>query len=113
MKEFTLKEFETMLCATGYIPPRMEDELIFFQQMYQDYKSCIADRHVDIESIINGLCSISESSDNSNAQVSRRGYNMSKPIRSNRYSMVARNYENLPKDIIEKMRSQHETSKDE
>ena len=113
MKEPTIKEFETMLCATGYIPPRVEDELVFFQQMYQDYKCHIADRHVDVDSIINGLCPIVESSKNSNAQVCRMDYNTPKPTGNNRYSMAARNYEKLPRDIIEKMKGQHETSKDE
>ena len=30
MKDLTIEEFETMLCSTGYLPPRTENELIFF-----------------------------------------------------------------------------------
>lgn len=47
-------EFETMLCSTGYLPPRTEDELIFFNQMHEGHQSRIADRHVDVDAIVNG-----------------------------------------------------------
>lgn len=47
-------DFETMLCSTGYLPPRTEDELIFFNQMYEGHQSSIADRHVDVDAIVSG-----------------------------------------------------------
>lgn len=36
MKNLTIDEFEIMLEATGYLPPSNEDELAFFDQMYED-----------------------------------------------------------------------------
>ena len=49
MKNLTINEFEIMLEATGYLPPSNEDELAFFDQMYEDYKPRTVDRHVDVE----------------------------------------------------------------
>ena len=37
MKEFTNKEWDVMLCSTGYLPPRNDEELMFFNQMYEGY----------------------------------------------------------------------------
>ena len=36
MKDLTIDELEIMLEATGYLPPSNEDELAFFDQMYED-----------------------------------------------------------------------------
>ena len=44
MKNLTINEFEIMLEATGYLPPSNEDELAFFDQMYEDYKPRTVDR---------------------------------------------------------------------
>lgn len=106
MKNLTIDEFEIMLEATGYLPPSNEDELAFFDQMYEDYKPRTADRHVDVEAIVNGMCRfvsdsihISDKTSSSNSDVSE--------CADNRYSMAARNYSNLPKNILDKMRKQH------
>lgn len=98
MKDLTIDELEIMLEATGYLPPSNEDELAFFDQMYEDYKPRTADRHVDVEAIVNGRCRIVSDS-SSNSDISERA--------DNRYSMAARNYSKLPKNVLDKMRRQH------
>lgn len=98
MKDLTIDELEIMLEATGYLPPSNEDELAFFDQMYEDYKPRTADRHVDVEAIVNGRCRIVSDS-SSNSDISERV--------DNRYSMAARNYSKLPKNVLDKMRRQH------
>lgn len=54
MKDLSINEMEIMLCSTGYIPPRNEEELLFFNELYENYDSRIKNRHVDIEAIFNG-----------------------------------------------------------
>lgn len=102
MKDLTIEEFEVMLCSTGYLPPRNEDELLFFNEMYGEYESRLSGRHVDIEAIFNGSCRIVSDS-NSTSECSRITYAKS----DSEYSMAARNFGKLPKDILDKMRSQH------
>lgn len=92
MKDLTIDELEIMLEATGYLPPSNEDELAFFDQMYEDYKPRTADRHVDVEAIVNGRCRIVSDS-SSNSDISERV--------DNRYSMAARNYSKLPKNVLD------------
>ena len=106
MKDLSIEELEVMLCSNGYLPPRDEDELDFFNQMYEGQKTRIEDIGVDIDSIVNGTCSI----------VSSRGYEMQDDEFSHsfvaeildiKYSMAARNFDKLPKDIFERMKRQH------
>lgn len=105
MKDLSIEQFEVMLCSTGYLPPRDENELDFFNQMYEGQKSRIENMHVDIDSIVNGTCRI----------MPLRGYQIEEDHSHSfvaedldtRYSMAARNYGRLPKDILDKMRSQH------
>ena len=105
MKDLSIQEFETLLCSTGYLPPRSEEELLFFNQLYEGYESSIADRHVDVESIINGtFCLISGS--NSCYEIPNDNTLMAAE-EDGIYSMAARNYGKLPKDIIDKMKDQH------
>lgn len=105
MKEFTNKEWDVMLCSTGYVPPRNDEELLFFNQMYEGYKPRIANRHVDVDAIINGKCNLVPSSDTDDY------FNLTvcaaESINDNLYSMAARNYEKLPKKILDKMKKQH------
>ena len=106
MKDLSIEELEVLLCSTGYLPPRDEDELDFFNQMYEGHKTRIENIRVDIDSIVNGTCSI----------VSSRGYEMQDDEFSHsfvaekmdiKYSMAARNFDKLPKDIFERMKRQH------
>lgn len=110
MKNLTIEELEVMMCSTGYLPPRNEDELMFFNQMYEDYKSHLENRHVDVKSIINGTCRIESDlshdigySDATNVMVAED---------DSHYSMAARNYSKLPKDILDKMKKQHKRKDD-
>lgn len=107
MKDLSIQELETLLCSTGYLPPRCEEELLFFNQLYEGYKSRIAERHIDVESIINGTCCVVTTS-NRNYEIPNVEPSMVAD-NDNHYSMAARNYEKLPKDIIDKMKSQHKS----
>ena len=43
-----------LLAIQGYIPPRNEEELLEFEELYKDYVPRNKDRHVDVNKIING-----------------------------------------------------------
>ena len=51
MKDLIIEEWDVLLCSTGYLPPRNEEELDFFDEMYEDYKSRIVNCHVDVDMI--------------------------------------------------------------
>ena len=97
---------DVMLCSTGYLPPRNEDELMFFEQMYENYNSRLKDRHVDVESIVNGVCRV-VSRYNFDMDNKNKMFSMVADETDCSYSMAARNLDNLPKDILEKMKKQH------
>jgi len=111
MKDLTIDELEIMLEATGYLPPSNEDELAFFDQMYEDYKPRTADRHVDVEAIVNGMCRMVSDSIHVGNNTNSNNSDMSERA-DNRYSMAARNYSKLPKNILDKMRRQHKLDED-
>lgn len=112
MKEFTNKEWDVMLCSTGYVPPRNDEELLFFNQMYEGYKPRIVNRHVDVEAIVNGKCNLVHSSDTDD--YFHLTVCAAETINGNQYSMAARHYEKLPKKILDKMKKQHkQKQKDE
>ena len=106
MKDLTIEEFETMLCSTGYLPPRTENELIFFNQMYEGYQSRMADRHVDVDAIVSGACRV-VSRNNFDMDNKNKMFSMVAEETDCSYSMAARNFDKLPKDILEKMKKQH------
>ena len=110
MKDLSLEELEVLLCSTGYLPPRNEDELTFFNQMYEDYDSKLAGKHVDVEAIINGKCCVV--SYPSLAYEGVEWQDLMAAEESSDYYMAARNYRNLPKEVLEKMRHQHKSQKD-
>ena len=58
MKDLTIEEWDVLLCSTGYLPPRNEEELDFFDEMYDDYKSRIVNCHVDVDMILRGACHV-------------------------------------------------------
>ena len=49
MAQLTIEELNFMLGAMGYLPPRNEEEHLFFEQMHESYVPKTKDRHVDIE----------------------------------------------------------------
>ena len=106
MKDLTINEMDVMLCSTGYLPPRNEDELMFFEQMYENYNSRLKDRHVDVESIVNGGCRV-VSRYNFDMDNKNKMFSMVADETDCSYSMAARNFDKLPKDILEKMKKQH------
>lgn len=112
MKDLSIEKFEVLLCSTGYLPPRTEEELLFFNEMYADYKPRIANRHVDVNAIISNTCCVIENK--------KYEYHSSEIISSfvaedNEvpYFMAARNFEKLPKYVLDKMRGQHKSKGDE
>lgn len=112
MKDLSINEMEIMLCSTGYIPPRNEEELLFFNELYENYDSRIKNRHVDIEAIFNGLNCVVLNYIYVDKQ-SSRDCKMVAEDENHEYSMAARNYGRLPKDILAKMRNQHKPKDDE
>lgn len=111
MKNLSIEEFDTLLCSTGYLPPRTEQELMFFNQMYEGYNSHLGNKKVDIDAIINGSCKVVssnvyefESEDTILSMVADDG---------TPYSMAARNFDKLPKEIIDKMKKQHKVKDDD
>lgn len=63
MKNLTPEEFNLLLCSTGFLPPRNEDEHLFFEEMHESYNVQTKNRHVDIDAIINGNCILSNPED--------------------------------------------------
>lgn len=111
MKDLSLQELDTILCSTGYLPPRTEDELLFFTRMYEEYDSRLKNKHVDIDAIINGSCRI----------VSGHIYesdweNITHLMVADKldctYSMAARNYTNLSKEVPDKTKNNTNLKKD-
>ena len=45
-----------MLGATGYLPPRSEEEHLFFEQMYEDYVPKTKGMHVNVDNIVTCKC---------------------------------------------------------
>ncbi len=92
---------DKVLCSEGYLPPRNEEEMIAFEKVYSQ-KTVREDFHVDVERIVNGKCSLRP---------------MVKPLSSGTLSssdikMAARNYEKLPKEVIDKIKKQHKDKDD-
>ena len=87
---------DKILCSTGYLPPRNEEEMTAFEKIYSKV-TVKSDFRVDVDQIVNGGCRV-------------------KPIvrhfESGNASLVnvhlaARNLEALPKDVVEKIKKQH------
>lgn len=111
MKELSIEELTSLMCSTGYLPPRTEDELNFFEQLYESYEPRIKDRPIDIESIISGSCCVEKSN---MYEYDTNGSSISMAAESGSdYSMAARNFDKLPKEIIEKMKQQHKPKQED
>ena len=88
---------DKILCSTGYLPPRNEDEMYAFEK---EYSKVIIDKdfRVDVDSIINGRCHVKPHI---------------KPMAGcgsfsqNDLRLAARNFGNLPEEVVEKMKKQH------
>ena len=86
-----------ILSTSGYLPPRNESEMTAFEKVYSEVK-VREGFHVDVDSIVNGNCATKP-----------RVVSMDNVGRSagHDYSMAARNFGNLPEDVVAKIRNQH------
>lgn len=92
---------DKILHSTGYLPPRNEDEMIAFEKIYS---KVVVDKHfhINVDSIVNGGCQTSVAL---------------KPIGRDRVAdddlrMAARNFEDMPTELVEKLRNQHKKDAD-
>lgn len=109
MAQLTIEELNFMLGAMGYLPSRNEEEHLFFEQMHEGYVPKTKDRHVDIEAIVSGRCEMRILKDESEMHFVAEEL---PPIYADSmYSMAARNFSNLPKSVIEKIKKQHKRKK--
>jgi hypothetical protein len=93
---------DKILCSTGYLPPRNEEEMTAFEKIYSKV-TVKTDFRVDVDQIVNGGCrvkSIVHRFESVNAS-------------SSDMLLAARNFEALPKDVIEKIKKQHKSKDDE
>jgi len=92
-----IEDLYNLLCSDGFLPPRNEDELLETEMRMVGYQFNNDDKHVDVQAIIKGTsCDI----------VSMKRYDdgmVAEPI-----GMAARNFENLPQEIIDKIKKQHQ-----
>lgn len=113
MKDLTIEEWDVLLCSTGYLPPRNEEELDFLNEMYDDYKSRIVNCHVDVDMIQRGACHVVTDYLYIESNHTLERAKVAEDIKRE-YSMAARNFDKLPMDVLEKMRRQHnKDNKDE
>lgn len=99
MKDSIIDE---ILCSTGYLPPRNEEEMTAFEKIYSKV-TVKADFRVDVDQIVNGGCRVKPI-----AHRFESGNASSSDMR-----FAARNFEALPKDVIEKIKKQHKGKDDE
>ncbi len=109
MAQLTIEELNFMLGAMGYLPPRNEEEHLFFEQMHECYVPKTKDRHVDIEAIVYNRCEMHKFTDE--GEIHFVAEELSEIYHESRYTMAARNFSNLPKSVIEKIKSQHKPKK--
>ena len=92
-----IEDLYNLLCSDGFLPPRNEEELLETEKRMVGYQFNNDDKHVDVQAIIKGTsCEI----------VSMKRYDdgmVAEPI-----GMAARNFENLPQEIIDKIKKQHQ-----
>lgn len=92
---------DKILCTEGYLPPRNDDEMIAFEKIYSRM-SVNTEFHVDVDRIVNGGCCVK--------QTARPNVRLA--MTSDDIRVAARNYEEIPKDVIEKIKSQHKGKDD-
>lgn len=109
MAQLTIEELNFMLGAMGYLPPRNEEEHLFFEQMHESYVPKTKDRHVDIEAIVSGRCEMRILKDESKMHFVAE--ELPQIFADSMYSMAARNFNDLPKNVIEKIKKQHKHKK--
>lgn len=112
MKDLTIEELEVLLCSTGYLPPRTDEELSFFNDMYEDYKPRTENRHTDVDKILKGACCVVTDFRYNGGKLISAASNVAENVEQD-YSMAARNFDKLPKEILDKMKKQHNLEKND
>lgn len=92
---------DKVLCSSGYLPPRNEDEMIAFEKEFTNVK-VDEDFHVDVDSIVNGGCRVKSMMRNIGG-----GTTAASDMR-----IAARNFESMPEDVVEKIKKQHKGKDD-
>lgn len=93
----TMDELYNLLCSDGFLPPRNEEELLETEKRMVGYQFENDERHVDAQAIINGTsCEV----------VSMKRFDDG--IEAAPLGMAARNFENLPQSVIDKIKKQHQ-----
>ena len=92
---------DKILCSTGYLPPRNEEEMKAFEKIYSKV-TVKKDFHVDVDQIVNGNCRVMP-----NIRHLGSGNTFSSDMR-----MAARNFEALPREVIDKIKKQHKRGND-
>lgn len=92
---------DKLLCTEGYLPPRNDVEMIAFEKIYSRM-SVNAEFHVDVDRIVNGGCCVKPTAHHTDRVMTR----------VNDMRIAARNFEEIPKDVIEKIKKQHKGKDD-
>lgn len=92
---------DKLLCTEGYLPPRNDEEMIAFEKVYSRM-SVNTEFHVDLDSIVNGRCCVKPTARPAGRMMTR----------ANDMRIAARNFEDIPKDVIEKIKKQHKGKDD-
>lgn len=91
-----MEELYSLLCSDGFLPPRNEEELLETEKRMVGFTFKNGGKSVNAQSIINGAsCEI----------VSMKRFDDG--VVAQPYGMAARNFGNLPKSVIDKIKSQH------
>lgn len=85
-----------ILCTTGYLPPRNEEEMECFERVYSKVE-IDEEWHIDVDSIINGSCCLHSVKSHIEKTI----------VPDNDMRMAARNFNKIPSDVIEKIKKQH------
>ncbi len=93
----SMEELYNLLCSDGFLPPRNEEELLETEKRMEGYQFKNDERHVNAQAIINGAsCKV----------ISMKRFDDG--IEAEPLGMAARNFENLPKSVIDKIKKQHQ-----
>ena len=96
-----MEELYNLLCSDGFLPPRNEEELLETEKRIADYQLKNDNKHVDAKAIISGVsCNI----------INMKSFD--DHFVSHPFGMAARNFENLPQGIINKIKTQHQEKDD-
>ena len=93
---------DKILSSTGYLPPRNEEEMTAFERIYSKVE-IDESFHVDVDSIIKGTC---------HYQPKVVQMNSTNSVSQSDLRMAARNFGELPDNVVEKLKKQHKDDGD-